>query len=973
VIPLELEVAGLHSYRDAQTVDFERAVEDGLFGIFGPTGSGKSTLLDAMTLALYGTVDRLGGREKTPMMHVDADELTVTYTFELGGTCYRAHRRFLRGSDGAATQRDAHLRDLDTEETLASQARAVTEAVEHRLGMDFDQFTRAVFLPQGKFARFLEDSSKRRLELLEEIFGLDRYGEALRERARDRRDAIRQRHDRLEGTLENELDDVDASTVEDLEEDLETVADRVEALAEREAELAEQAEAARNLQATLEELEDAREALADLEEREEAIDAKRERLERAEAAERPHGTLEDLDDAREQLEALHEELEELDATREARLEDLEEARSRRAERADELGEREATLDDARARLEALAGDADRLDDLREDRDKARATLDELAGERIEAPPDGLLDERDPDGLLTAIQAAQRARDRVERHEQALAEARGEQARARWQLLQHADALDDVQERIDDLEERHEAAEARLHEATVADAARGLVAELEDGEPCPVCGSPEHPDPASAPATPIDELEARRDELTDELADARDERARLEQAIATREDTHDEALDDAEDAREQLDEAREALAEAREALPEALREPTPAEARSTVRAWRRARRRRRAQDTIDDVEAQLDRARQRFQLVREALGLDADEPTEAALERARDRLDAEREQLEAEREQLVDRVEAAEDALDEVDEERSKLAGRVEQLEDNVGSLEERLADQLAASPFADADELREAHEPEADRTSLTETVEAFDDDLDDARKAVRRLEDEVEDAPFDPAEARETVEAHAEVDEQLGEARERRGQVHQRLARERKRLSKKQELEERLEELGTELTRAERLTQLLGGRKFVEYLARSRFEHVLDQASRRLAQVSGGQYHLEGSPSEIHVVDQMAGGEPRDLRTLSGGETFMVSLSLALALSDAIQHERGGGYPPIEFFFLDEGFGSLDQDTLDQVMRMLHELVEHEVNVGLITHVEEAQRYVPRRIEVDGATEERGSRVEVHT
>lgn len=972
MIPLRLEVSGLHSYRELQRVDFDEAVEDGLFGIFGPTGSGKSTLLDAMTLALYGQIDRLGGRDKTPMMNQDADELTVHYTFELGGRTYEAYRRFVWAGD-SAQQRDAELRDLDADETLASQAREVTGEIEDRLGMDFDQFTRAVFLPQGKFARFLEDTTSQRLELLEEIFGLDRYGEQLRKRARDHREEAKERYDRVQGTLEDELADVCEQGVQRLEARVAWITQQVDELAEREDELADRAEAARSLQATLDELDEAREQLEQLTERQDAIEAKRKQLERAEAAEAPHATLEDLEDEREDLAEVRKSLEEISTEIEDAERALREAREQRAKRAEELDEREAALDEVRTRLEALQGEARHLDDLRDQRDEARSTLEDLEDRRVTEPPEGLLDEHDADELLATIQDGRQVRESLERHEENLDETYAERGQARRELAEGDQALSELDEQITELEARLEDAESAVREARVADEASALVGELAEGQPCPVCGGREHPDPAQAPETPIEELEARRRELQDELSQARDERARLGQAIATQTQRLEEAREQAATIREERSTARQHLETHRKALPDALAEASFEEARSTVRAWRRARRARQARKRLEQVEHRLDEARGTFQAVREALELDAEEPTAEALDEARKRLASARSSIEEECERLDDRVEEAEDSLDELTDRRSKLTGRKETLADRVESLQQRFEEQLAERPFEDAFALRQAHVPADERAELAAEVEAFEEELREAESEVRRLETEVDEAAIDPDQAREVVEEHKEVKAQLSRARTRLGEVDKEHETERKRLERKRELAERLAELEEQLTRAQRLTRLLGGRKFVEFLARDRFEGVLMQASRRLEEISGGQYHLEGSPSEIRVVDQMSGRQERDLRTLSGGETFMVSLSLALALSDAIQHERGGGYPPIEFFFLDEGFGSLDTDRLDQVMRMLHELVDQDVRVGLITHVEEVQRYVPRSVVVDEPTEERGSRVEVRT
>jgi exonuclease SbcC len=969
MIPIELEIGGLHSYRDPVTVDFDEAVEDGLFGIFGPTGSGKSTLLDAMTLALYDRVDRLGGREKTPMMNVDADELTVTYTFELGGTTYQAHRRWVRSGDGAQ-QRDAELRNLDRQETIASQAREMTAAVEQRLGMDFEQFTRAVFLPQGKFARFLDDNPKKRLELLEEIFGLDRYGDQLRQRARDKREQLQQEHDRIQGSLEGEMSEVTEDAVETLAQRTREAKQTIEDLTERERALAEDAQRARTLLDTLEDLEQARDQRAQLAERADDIETKRKRLARAEDAHDPHRTLQDLEDARDKLAGTRSQLEALEADREDAQTELEEARQAREDGSDELDTREAELDEARTRLEALATDADRLDDLREDRRRAQRTLDEL--DEATPPPESL-DEDDLQAALDTIQAGQRAGDRRARHERDRRDALEARGEARCELAEIDETTDELAAEADEVADELAETDQALEDARVQDRAAVLGAHLAEGEPCPVCGSHEHPDPVEEPETPIADLEDRCQQLTDRSEEIGRERTRLAERRQQAADRLARAREDAHQARQALAQAREQVDDHRQRLPEALAEEPWKRARETVKTWRSGLEAQAAQATIEEIGESLETARARFALVRDVLDLDAREPTEDNLEGAREELEQAVASLEEGREQLDAQVEEADDAVDEIEDELGQVRGRCSTLAEQTQTLEERLAEQLADTPFEDADELAGAHEPAAVRHRLEDEIESFEEKRRQVQATIDQLEDRADGTDLDAGDADDLIDEHEQVEAQLGQAREHHGKLSERLETQRKRLERKRELAEQLDATEEKLTRAQRLTRLLGARRFIEYLARSRFDTVLEQASQRLAQISGGQYRLEGTPSDIHVVDLMAGGEDRDLRTLSGGETFMVSLSLALALSDAIQHQRGGGYPPIEFFFLDEGFGSLDGDRLDQVMRMLHELVDQDVRVGLITHVEEAQRYVPRKVLVEEATEEHGSSVTVTT
>jgi exonuclease SbcC len=186
--PVHLSVAGLHSFREQQEVDFLTLCEGGVFGIFGPTGSGKSSLLDAITLALYGTVERANNNTQGIMNHAE-DQIQVSFTFELGNahgsTRYRVERSFKRTSD--VNVRTATCRFLElTDETivLADKNNDVNQKVQELLGLTIDDFTRAVVLPQGKFAEFLSLKGSDRRQMLQRLFHLEQYGDLLNEKLR---------------------------------------------------------------------------------------------------------------------------------------------------------------------------------------------------------------------------------------------------------------------------------------------------------------------------------------------------------------------------------------------------------------------------------------------------------------------------------------------------------------------------------------------------------------------------------------------------------------------------------------------------------------------------------------------------------------------------------------------------------------------------------------------------------------------
>jgi exonuclease SbcC len=146
---------------------------------------------------------------------------------------------------------------------------------------------------------------------------------------------------------------------------------------------------------------------------------------------------------------------------------------------------------------------------------------------------------------------------------------------------------------------------------------------------------------------------------------------------------------------------------------------------------------------------------------------------------------------------------------------------------------------------------------------------------------------------------------------------------------------------------------------LVRGNKFVEYVALTHLKYIALDASERLMDITNHRYSLElDAKGNFIICDHYNGGVKRDTKTLSGGETFLTALSLSLALSSQIQLK---GKTNLEFFFLDEGFGTLDGELLDTVMSSLEKLFEQKLTVGIISHVDELKNRVPIKLIVKPA------------
>lgn len=183
-------------------------------------------------------------------------------------------------------------------------------------------------------------------------------------------------------------------------------------------------------------------------------------------------------------------------------------------------------------------------------------------------------------------------------------------------------------------------------------------------------------------------------------------------------------------------------------------------------------------------------------------------------------------------------------------------------------------------------------------------------------------------------------------------------------------LVKKEKLRGELDAVEHQIGILEDLKGVSRGKRFVEYMAAERLKYISRSASRRLSEITNGSYELEtNQEGEFVIRDNKNGGVLRAPATLSGGETFVTSLALALSLSEEIQLK---GTAPLELFFLDEGFGSLDENLLDVVMTSLERIHNEHLKVGIISHVESVKARVPVRLIVSPAQSGiRGSKVEI--
>ena len=1007
-----LELQAIGPYATRQRVDFDALTASGLFLLEGPTGAGKTTILDAITFVLYGERSRDTTQEDGP--HADrlhshfappGVEPSVTVELSLRGTRYRIRRtpeyqRPKRRGDGLVTEAaQVHLERLEPAgwTTLSANKAEAGEAITAAIGLTQAQFTQVMLLRQGEFAKFLRSSGDDRQKLLTALFGTQLYDRITDELGARRTEATRARdaaqrqiaaaaaaaaeaagldeaaRDELlaaprderaarlagltgqvaadTGAARAELDGTTAAlaaaqaAVEQAAQRaarLRRLADALDRLAEHEAGQGEHAaresrlEAARRadpVRPLLDALADAETALAQA---------------RAEVAGRPGLDLAGLElaglvpgpgDAPDAAADEADVLAGLGATAAAGS-----AATARAERAEQdaaglryLAGQEAGLAGREAELARLsdvaaaAGDrAARLEAARQELPAQIAELEErLTAARVAAA--GLADgEAQLDAVMVRRAAAGRAEDLAGRLDELAAAS--------------SSAVDAHQQLVD---AHQEAMQARLDNM-----AAELACQLTADCACLVCGSTEHPAPAP-------------------MHDG----AVLEQDVA------------------QAAEARDAAALDRELAQEAHAELAAEVADCLATA---------GGDTVAELEAELAVLGERVTAAQEAAQEAADlEPQLADRQAERDHLGDELTAAAAEAAAAGKEAGAAREQLSQLATELAVSAAGFASVSARQAALrQEASADRALArdlGALAAARRSADAARQRADRESgqrgfatieaargavlapgdlagLAGQVASWAAEL-AARRAAVAADDlagldagDLAGAQAAAAQAGAILAAAQAADQQARGAwsalTEKAGRLALRLAE----LDREQAAADQLAAATEPVIRLAGLARGTEGQRKIAlttYVLRLWFEQVVQAANARLAAMSSGRYELRRTDESeskrqrtgltLAVIDRHTGAE-RSPKSLSGGETFYTSLALALGLADVVKAEAGG--VELDTLFIDEGFGSLDPQTLDQVMAVIDDLRDRGRAVGIVSHVTDLKDRVYERLEV---------------
>ncbi|EEA84438.1 AAA family ATPase [Peptacetobacter hiranonis] len=1167
--PIKLEIKGLNSYVNKQTIDFEKLTERGLFGIFGKTGSGKSTILDAITLSLYGSI----ARNTKEYINSLSEKAEISYEFEIGSRRYVVDRHIIRSKAGGIKTSYARVIEKlgdGSENVLADKVNEVNETIIKIIGLTANDFTKSVVLPQDKFNDFLKLGGIDRRNMLERIFNLEKYGKKLIENVRHRKNKTKTHVDMLQVSLshyEEVTDEKYDEMIKKLEIDKEDCRVKNRLYKEK----VEKYDIDKIIYENQKRYNEAKELLKVYEDKKEEIEEKRKKMSRAENANMIDPYIDNVEKLRKQFEDSKNQLKIIEEEIRLIKKDLEISRGK-------FAEIERKKDDTIPRLSEDKVKFERAIHLLEETNKLseRLTRLKVEGEKLESKKKELLKNiedikaqqnlyagkiKDSENRLYEINVPAAFRQNIEKgyshikelnevkkelekseidlqkceaeysennialklvgRDRASVKERIEEVENRINIMiknspltaeeitkkteyvtemkselktlkQLEEERDNLQHELNDcLEKRHrvsreistsedrlskvrkdmETAKKNIEEFRYLNRVSDIRKELQDGKPCPVCGSLDH---MRTDSTNYDDrIEYYEGILNKEKANEREEIERLDSLKIKRsgyiseEKIKTEAINkkkaeigernSIELSKKYDSETRNLEAEKRavsdwniekDRLEEDLKRYKDDYSRNDKEFTRIdellkgiMRRRLSLSENVSELKSKKDNLELEIVSIKRITKVDdifskleeikaneiESENVEKELSEFRNikfEIDKEfddcktsihsieveissiEKDFEGNKKQYIEKTDEAQritrgknpnELLEKTEQEinkinssyadlkkefddkskaredkdslRSKVQGECNTTEEQLDYYKKVLKDMLAKYRFDSAYTVKKFVMPTVDIEIMRKEISDYDEGRKNLDFKIDDLEKKLDGRKVKEEEFDRLNEEIVLLKDEIGELEKNNAVLFDRITAMKKDLEKKKKIKSEYDEVSNDYRLLDEIDRIIQGNKFVEYVATNHLKYIALEASKRLSTITNGRYALEINDAlEFVMRDNFNGGERRGVDTLSGGETFLTSLSLALALSSQIQMK---GNAPLEFFFLDEGFGSLDVELLDTVMESLEKLHSSNLSIGIISHVEELKNRVPVKLVVTAGEIGEGSKVKI--
>ncbi|MEA3505721.1 MAG: SbcC/MukB-like Walker B domain-containing protein [Bacteroidota bacterium] len=1021
MIPIKLTLQGLYSYQQKQTIDFTRLTEAHLFGIFGSVGSGKSTVLEAITFALYGKTDRLnlsGDNRNYNMMNLKSSELFIDFVFSAGKplqqyqVTVKAKRNSKRFEDVRTLERAAYVSEN------GSWIPVELGFLEEVIGLSYENFKRTIIIPQGKFQEFLQLGNKDRTQMMKELFNLGDYD--LYYKVVGLESKNKEKKQNLEGQLQ-QLGDINPQQVKENKNKLSLLELEIVNL-EKELKnkqyLKEELNQLKILfekrEVELDKLEKLNKDKGDIEQLEKKIieyekcavsfkalfysfDKSKDdvvKYEKLIAENKKHLSeiAKQIDTAEKDFAEVKKEYQNRDVLKQ-KAEEL-----KKIKRLFELDKESEALKERSKKGETILENKvlqistlkEEQNDLKELKKRSEGTLpneEELAKVKEWYTKNSF--------LLETAKEIEKEYDSVVKEEVGIKN----EIQQLWQdgcfknipETESFGAVNKIFEaKIDALKRETESVEKEIEHFSVQTKLEEYADKLHDGEECPLCGSKNHPNilgaknvskllknarkkkrEIGADIVAVEKIKVQWNSFNSQLELKQKEISKLE----LKQKEQEEKIEQHKKLflwEKYSDESKvsTAFAEVKK-LKEEIRNYDRRLENGLLKIETSEKEKQKYDDAVVGFKQKITGYNAEISTLKNLLELlDSDNYINKSVLEIElllqdflnefvkigvlyEKLDSNIATLKTKRGTVSGSLEANMRSFDSV--------------QNDFENISNKIAAQLNSSQYKNADEVREILAQKIDLESEKRRVEDFKWNLKETENLIKQYVAQIGDRQFDGEKLKEISAFIVEINENLSRKNKEHGAIDGEIKKLEKYLQKQKELVDELEVVDLRGEDFKTMKGLFKASGFVNYVSSVHLQNLCNAANERFYKLTRQKLSLEiTEENNFQVRDFMNGGKVRSVKTLSGGQTFQAALSLALALADNIQKITDSNE---NFFFLDEGFGALDKESLDVVFETLKSLRKESRIVGVISHVEEMQQEIDTHLKIVNH-EDRGSIIE---
>ncbi len=1007
MIPVKLIIEGLYSYQNRQVIDFTKLTSDHIFGIFGKVGSGKSTVLEAITFALFGKTDRLllsGDNRNYNMMNLKSNQLFIEFDFKAGAES-QLYRIQVSAKRNSKKFEDVKKADRIIYKSIDNEYTPITESeLEQTLGLSYDNFKRTIIIPQGRFQEFLQLKASERTQMMKELFGLEKY-------------ELFHQVKSLEAKNNGELQNLKGR----LEQIGELSSENVEILSQQQLKIKEELLVKTKNQ---HELDSSLKTLEKQKENKHKLEISKTKIEKLKFQEKEIQLLEvNLQQFEYCLIHFKNTLDSIQ-TLKNKCEDLQIKQSK-----DKVSYQILTqeLSDLQSKLKEIESDFKNLDALKLEQEsilkireifKIDTTLSsqsdrlkkgetstnevilniELAEKKIESDKTELARLKANCPNIEELSSAKEWFSEQKNLSKQIYEVENNKKQLESQKSEYLTKLlsqtkelrvdsDDelfsnrknkLQILIDDLNSEIESKLKLKENLLIKSGLNNYAQNLENGSPCPLCGSLDHPHPLNSEdlnesiqitEKEIDSLNKKTTEYKALLMEI-DKTIEILKPLQTQKSKSEEKLNDLRSAIDLHQKHFNNKFASEEIIAEQLKQYKISQTKITE-----------LEKILEDLSKKLDvliKNKERYTSELNKIQRDIDVNTNSknlllkqipykTLQKYNHipelKLDSISEELKLKITNIEKSFQTITNQLEEKQKLVAELSGKInanathlDQINKELIALESKLQTDIDNSDFENTKTIKGILELELDISTSKNRIKQYYSELEVLESEIKTLNELLLKSPYNEEKHKLIQNQNDELKVQITHLNKELGSIETSLKTLEEKLQQKHTFEEEIKKLSLRAEDLETLRKMFFKSGFVNYISTVYLQNLCVSANERFHQMTKQSLSLElNNDNNFEVRDYLNEGKLRSIKTLSGGQTFQAALCLALALSDHIQSSHQTNQ---NFFFLDEGFGSLDKESLEIVFNTLKGLRKENRIVGVISHVEEMQQEITTFLDI---------------